>query len=45
MTSLPALGTMGTAAALLERPLQPILDIQDLSISFFTRSREISTLR
>ena len=41
MTSSPTLGTMGSAAALLTRPLQPILDIQDLSISFFTRGREI----
>jgi peptide/nickel transport system ATP-binding protein len=36
------IGTLGSAAALVDRAnVQPILEIDDLSISFFTRSREI----
>ncbi len=41
MTSHMALGTTASAAALLDRDPQPILEIDDLSISFFTRTREI----
>ncbi|EYD77250.1 Oligopeptide/dipeptide ABC transporter, ATP-binding protein [Rubellimicrobium mesophilum DSM 19309] len=43
-SSLPAsspIGTMESAMALLDRPAAPILEIEDLSISFFTRTREI----
>ena len=41
MNQQPNVGTIESAAALLERERQPILDIQDLSISFFTRAFEI----
>ena len=37
----PPLGTVESAAALLDRSSAPILEIEDLSISFFTRTREI----
>ena len=41
MTTQPPLGTLASATALLDRGAQPILQIDDLSISFFTRTREI----
>ncbi|HVG48006.1 MAG TPA: ATP-binding cassette domain-containing protein, partial [Rubellimicrobium sp.] len=37
----PPLGTVESAAALLAKSSAPILEIEDLSISFFTRTREI----
>ncbi|TNC69505.1 ABC transporter ATP-binding protein [Rubellimicrobium roseum] len=41
MTLHPTVGTLDSAASLLDRQRQPVLDIQDLSISFFTRAIEI----
>ena len=38
---MPQIGTLSSATALLDRGPQPILEIDRLSISFFTRLREI----
>ena len=41
MNTQPPLGTIASATALLDRGVQPILEVDRLSISFFTRTREI----
>src|ERR687890_450875 len=41
MRAAPPIGTVESAVALLNKSTAPILQIEDLSISFFTRTREI----